>query len=159
MLQKLFYLHSEGYVAAVLRLCCCRVGFLFTPARRLAAFLPMLFVEIFLQLRWLELCPGEYGFTGTGTEAFKVPHFFICTWNQNERGHHSISFSSTWWKVMMIIRNWKSLYYYLYLRSCREDLHVSPKHFYKNDKWLQYERQCTRFLSFALQSIRFRTIY
>jgi len=39
-------------------------------------------------------------------------------------GHHSISFSSTWWRVMIITRNQKS-FYYLHSQLGKADLHVS----------------------------------
>ena len=37
-------------------------------------------------------------------EGFCETQFFRCKWNRNERNHHSISFYSTQWSVMLIIR-------------------------------------------------------
>jgi len=65
---------------------------------------PIIFRGVFAadvasNLRWRKL------FHIACTESSINVQFFRCKWNQNERGLHSISFSSTWRRIMIIIRN------------------------------------------------------
>jgi len=61
-------------------------------------------------------------FHRTRIGSFANPQFFRCKWNQNKHSHHSIFFSSTWWRVMMIILRKASISTQLR----RADLHISP---------------------------------
>ena len=68
-------------------------------------------------------------------------------WNQNERSHRSISFTSVWWKVMMIIRKASMI---ISTRNYEEQtfpsLHIN-KTLPQSNSLLQYERQYARLLS------------
>jgi len=60
---------------------------------------------LIMQLRWLH----KFALENTISHSMhcglcKYSVFFRYKWNQNEHRHHSISFSSTWWRIMMIIR-------------------------------------------------------
>jgi len=48
------------------------------------------------------------------TEALANLQIFPLKWNLKKLRHHFISFTSTWWRVMMVFRNQKSVYEHLH---------------------------------------------
>jgi len=68
-------------------------------------------------------------------------------WNQNERSHHSISFTSIWWQVMIIIRKASMIISTRnYVEQTIPSLHIN-KTLPQNNSLPQYERQYAHLLS------------
>jgi len=82
-----------------------------------------LVVEVFVQLRWLQLCVGENRFTVHAMRNLQIHSFTDARENKTKVVLNP--FSSTWWRVMMIKRNQKGFYYYLHSQLHGADLHVS----------------------------------